>query len=80
MLVPLLAILSALIVGGVIIALGDLDTLKLWGSDPGEALSTTWQTISDAYVALFEGALGGLGPQALVDDGVEFNRQLFGKA
>jgi simple sugar transport system permease protein len=61
-LVPILAILSALIVGALIIAFGDLDTLKLWGSDPGEALSTTWTTVSDAYIALFKGAMGGIGP------------------
>jgi ABC-type uncharacterized transport system permease subunit len=61
-LVPVLAIVSALIVGAIIIALGDLDTLKLWGSDPGAASSETWNRISDAYVALFQGAVGGLGP------------------
>jgi simple sugar transport system permease protein len=61
-LVPALAILSALIVGGIIIALGDLDTLKLWGSDPGQAASDTVNRLVDSYVALFEGAFGGLGP------------------
>ena len=61
-LVPLLAILSALIVGGIIIALGDLDTLKLWGSDPGQAFSDTFNRLGDAYVALFKGAFWGLGP------------------
>lgn len=60
--VPALAILSALIVGGIIIALGDLDTLKLWGSDPGQAASDTISRLSDAYVALFKGAFWGLGP------------------
>lgn len=30
LLIPALAILSALIVGALIIALGDLDTLRLW--------------------------------------------------
>ncbi len=61
-LIPLLAILSALIVGAIIIAFSDVDTLRLWGSDPGEALSVTVTTIKDAYVALFEGAFGGIGP------------------
>jgi len=61
-LIPLLAILSALIVGAIIIAFSDVDTLRLWGSDPGEALSVTATTIKDAYVALFEGAFGGIGP------------------
>ncbi|MBT8215427.1 MAG: ABC transporter permease [Acidimicrobiia bacterium] len=61
-LVPALAILSALIAGGIIIAFGDLDTLKLWGSDPGQAASDTLNRLGDSYVALFEGAVGGLGP------------------
>ena len=60
--VPALAILSALIVGGIIIAFSDLDTLRLWGSDPGEAASETFNRLSDAYVALFKGAFWGLGP------------------
>lgn len=62
LLVPALAILSALIVGAVVIAFGDLDTLKLWGSDPGQAASDTINRLVDAYAALFEGAVGGLGP------------------
>ncbi len=61
-LVPFLAIVSALIVGAIFIALGDLDTLKLWTSDPAEALRQTWDLVSDAYVALFQGAVGGWGP------------------
>jgi simple sugar transport system permease protein len=61
-LVPFLAIISALIVGALIIAFGDLDTLKLWGSDPGEALNQTWTTVKDAYTALFQGAVGGWTP------------------
>jgi simple sugar transport system permease protein len=60
--VPALAILSALIVGGFIIALSDLDTLKLWGSDPAQAAADTFNRVIDAYVALFKGAFWGLGP------------------
>lgn len=61
-LVPALAILSALVAGGIIIAFGDLDTLKLWGSDPAQAASDTFNRLGDAYFALFEGSVGGLGP------------------
>lgn len=61
-LIPALAILSALLVGGLIIALSDLDTLKLWGSDPVEAAKETIGRVADAYVALFKGAFWGLGP------------------
>ena len=59
-LIPALAILSALIVGALIIALGDLDTLRLWRSDPGEAFGVTIETVVDAYGALFRGALGSV--------------------
>ncbi|MBT8197759.1 MAG: ABC transporter permease [Acidimicrobiia bacterium] len=61
-LVPLLALLSALIVGAVIIAVSDVELLRLWGEDVGEAFSQTWTTIRDAYVALFRGSLWGLRP------------------
>ncbi len=57
-LVPALALLTALVVGAVIIALTDVDTLPLWGSDPGEAFSATVGGISDAYKALFVGSIG----------------------
>jgi simple sugar transport system permease protein len=56
--VPALAVLTALLIGGVIIALTDLDTLSLWGDDPGKALRVTLGGISDAYKALFVGSLG----------------------
>ena len=61
-LIPLLAIVSALIVGAFIIALGDLETLRLWGDDPGAAFSETIDNVWGAYVALFKGALGGVNP------------------
>lgn len=61
-LVPVLAVLSALIIGALVIAFGDLDTLKLWGSDPGQAFSNTWSSITSAYAALFSGAFGGWNP------------------
>ena len=58
-LVPLLAVVSALIIGALIVAFGDLDTLKLWGSDPGAALSESWDNVRNAYTALFRGSFGG---------------------
>jgi simple sugar transport system permease protein len=61
-LVPFLAVVSALAVGAIVIAFGDLDNLRLWGDDPGEALSQTWETVRSSYVALFEGAVGGWNP------------------
>jgi ABC-type uncharacterized transport system permease subunit len=58
LLVPLLAILTALIVSAIIIAVTDIDALRLWGSDPGRAASLTFGTIRDAFVGLFQGAFG----------------------
>jgi simple sugar transport system permease protein len=56
--VPALAVVTALIVGAVIIALTDLDTLPLWGTDPGEAFRLTMSGIGKAYKALFVGSVG----------------------
>ena len=58
LLVPLLAILTALIVSAIIIAVTDIEALRLWGSDPGKAAGDTFGTIKDAYFALFQGAFG----------------------
>ena len=63
LLVPTLAVLTALIVGAVIIALTDLDTLPLWGTDPGAAFSQTMSGIGKAYKALFVGSVGS--PRAI---------------
>lgn len=60
MLVPVLALLTALIVGAFIIAVSDLDLLARWTSNPGEALAGTWSKVSGAYSAMFRGAFGDL--------------------
>lgn len=62
-LIPALAILTALIIGGIIIALTDLDTLSLWTSDPIEAAKLTISGVFDAYKALFLGSVGS--PRAI---------------
>jgi ABC-type uncharacterized transport system permease subunit len=62
-LVPALALLTALIIGGVIIALTDLDTLSVWGEDPVEAFKLTMSGIFDAYKALLLGSVGS--PRAI---------------
>ncbi|MDJ0791658.1 MAG: ABC transporter permease [Acidimicrobiia bacterium] len=61
--VPALALLTALLIGGLIIALTDLDTLSLWGEDPWEAFKQTIGGIFDAYRALFVGSVGS--PKAI---------------
>jgi simple sugar transport system permease protein len=62
LLVPVLAILTALIVSAVIIAVTDIDALRLWGSNPGQAWHDTYTTIGGAYKALFVGAFWGVKP------------------
>jgi simple sugar transport system permease protein len=63
MIVPALAMFTALVIGAVIIALTDVDTLPLWGSDPLEAARLTFDGIRQAFTALFVGSLGS--PRAL---------------
>jgi simple sugar transport system permease protein len=60
MVVPALAVLTALIVGAVIIAVTDVDTLPLWGSDPAEAFRLTISGIYNSYKALFVGSVGSI--------------------
>jgi ABC-type uncharacterized transport system permease subunit len=60
-----LAILSALLVGALVIAFSDADTLNEWGelsADPGGALRATGRVVYDAYFALFDTSLNGTGP------------------
>ena len=46
LLVPTLALVTALLIGGLIIAVSDVDLLRLWGDDAGEAFSETLATVS----------------------------------
>ena len=58
---PALAVLTALLIGAVIIAVSDPDVLAAWSRlfrDPVGALATTWFSIADAYLALFQGSFG----------------------
>ena len=67
---PVLAVFTALVIGGFIIAFSNPDNLEAWHNffqNPLNALRTTWITIRDAYVAMFQGAFG---------DPVEVFRQL----
>ncbi|MDA2978267.1 MAG: ABC transporter permease [Actinomycetota bacterium] len=60
MVVPALAVLTALIIGAFIIAVTDVDTLSVWGDDPAEAFRLTVSGIFDAYRALLVGSVGSL--------------------
>jgi simple sugar transport system permease protein len=61
LLLPVLAVFAALVIGGLIIAFSNTNTLAAWGNffhDPLGALTKTWTTIRDAYAAMFGGAFG----------------------
>jgi len=60
-LVPILAVISALVIGAFIIAISTVDLLELWGESPGEAFTETFRTIGEAYAGLFEGSFGSVG-------------------
>ena len=55
-----LAILTAIVVGGLIISFTDTTVLHAWShlfSAPGNAFAKAWDTASGAYSAMFEGAV-----------------------
>jgi simple sugar transport system permease protein len=61
LLVPILALFSALFVGALVIVFSDPDTLNQWShffNDPGDALRASWNLVYDSYYALFDGSLG----------------------
>jgi len=61
LLLPILAIITALIVGAIFIAVTDLAVLAAFRnffSAPGVALATLWQSVSVAYVSLFKSSFG----------------------
>jgi ABC-type uncharacterized transport system permease subunit len=60
-LLPILAVFTALVIGGLIIAFTDQNTLAAWGNffnNPLGALGATFTTIGNAYSAMFLGAFG----------------------
>jgi general nucleoside transport system permease protein len=60
-LMPLLAVFTGLVVGGVIIALSNDAAIAAWQNffrAPGIALKASWDAVITAYSALFGGALG----------------------
>lgn len=57
-LMPVLAIFSALVIGGVMIAAFDPSVWEAFGEDFGSGLSAAWQSVAVAYKSLFEGAFG----------------------
>ena len=63
--VPVLAIFSALVIGAFVIVLSDITFFERLSADPGAALGGAVDEVLAAYGALFTGALGS--PTAYVD-------------
>lgn len=62
--ITLLAFVSALVIGGIIIVLSTPDATSAWGRffvAPGAALARSWHSIAAAYAALFTGSIGDFG-------------------
>src|ERR1700744_6684802 len=58
--VTILAIVIAIVLGGLLIAFTTQSVLHAWGdffSSPGNAIAQAWDAASGAYVAIFEGAI-----------------------
>ncbi|MGD2060306.1 MAG: ABC transporter permease [Acidimicrobiia bacterium] len=60
LLLPTLALITALIIGAFIIAFSDVDNVPLLFTDTGQALSNMWNEVVAAYSALFRGAVGSV--------------------
>jgi ABC-type uncharacterized transport system permease subunit len=58
LLLPLLALLSAAVVGAFVIIAGDRDVVGLLESDPAAGLGAAWSIVISSYAALIRGALG----------------------
>ncbi len=62
--VPVLAVVTALAIGGLVIVFSDADLLRSWSGffrHPLETLRLSWDVVWQSYKALFEGALGNPG-------------------
>ncbi|MBP1705679.1 MAG: putative transporter permease protein, partial [Chloroflexi bacterium] len=58
LLVPVLAFVTALVIGAFVIVLSDPDIMGLWLTDPLRALGESIGAVAEGYGALFSGALG----------------------
>lgn len=59
--IPALALLTAFLIGAIVIVLTDFDNLQYLGSDPIAALSAAVRRVVEGYGALFSGAIGDPG-------------------
>ena len=61
LILPALALITALAVGGLVMVFSNPDTLDSWGSffaDPGGALRDSWDLVWESYKALYDRSLG----------------------
>jgi general nucleoside transport system permease protein len=68
LLVPALAVLMGLIIGGIVIAVTDPETgeaFRNFSQAPGAAFAAAWSAVAVAYGALFQGAFGS--PTAMIE-------------
>ena len=66
-LIPILAVLTGLLIGAIVVIVTNVDVLTTWRNffiDPVGALSASWNAVSVAYGSLLTGALGD--PSAIV--------------
>lgn len=59
-LVPALAIVTALVIGAFIIIITDVEAIRLFKTDPGGAVAQVWESIVVGYKSLFVGSFGSL--------------------
>ena len=64
-LIPILAVVAGLILGGIFIVLTTEDVYAAFGRSFGAGLSMTWDTLSVSYTSLFTGSIGD--PVKIVD-------------
>jgi general nucleoside transport system permease protein len=60
-LVPILAVITALFIGALVIVFSNPDVISRWDSlfsNPAGVLGASWDVVRDSYYALFTGALG----------------------
>lgn len=60
LLLPTLAVITALVIGAVIIAFSDVDNVPLLFSDPGTALGNMVGEVATSYSALLRGSIGSI--------------------
>lgn len=68
LLVPILAVFTGLVIGGIVIAATDTgvaEAFKSFSTDPGGAFKSIWTAIATAYGALFYGSLGS--PREIIE-------------